>query len=530
MSTREHENAERSPESHEGQTATSETAGEGKGKRGKKGGKRYGQVTKQGVVWSYFREGVSELITTPTAIIMARLISPFDFGIAASAGFFLTLATRLTNFGFNQALVRVKELRPEHSSSVFVISLGMGVCAYAILAGSAGLMAAFFRAPQIAEVMPIAALTFLISPFGTVPAALMTRNMEFKRTATADWIAGFGEAIASVWMAWTGFGFWSIIYGRVIGDLLNTGAKVALGGWRVSFRFSMAATRELFSFGSGVFVKRLLDYTANSLDNLVVGRILGVTALGFYDKAFTTMSKVLVRINRGGPMVSFRVFSAIYEDAERFRAAYRKVVLATTLLSYPILAGLAAAGPELIVVMYGERWFAAVPAFQLLCIAGTLKITNEYAGMAAQATGRVWNQVWRQATYALLIALFAGVGSYAGGITGAAAGVLVATACMTALMNTLLVRMTALSTRVLLESQIPGLAAAVLVAAAVSLVRFGLAGVLPAWQLLIVESMTGAATYALYLKLNTFREVRQLIRDTAEDLAPPLGRVVRLIA
>lgn len=518
------------PEPAPRDAAALDGGGEVPKKRGKKGGgKRYGQVAKQGVVWSYFREGVSELISTPTAIIMARLISPFDFGVAASAGFFLTLATRLTNFGFNQALVRIKDLRPEHSSSVFVISLAIGVCAYVALVSSAELMAAFFRAPQVAQVVPIAALTFLISPFGTVPAALMTRNMEFKRTATADWIAGFGEAIAAVSMAFAGFGFWSIVYSRVIGDVLNTGAKIVLGRWRPSLVFSLPATRELFSFGSGVFAKRLLDHTANSVDNLVIGRILGVTSLGFYDKAFTTMSKVLVRINRGGPMVSFRVFAAIHEEPERFRSAYRKVVLATTLLSYPVFAGLAAAGPELIAVLYGARWVPAVPAFQVLCLAGCLKITNEYAGMAAQATGRVWNQVWRQAIYAGLVALFVGVGSV-WGITGGAVGVLAATGCMTILMTTLLVRMSALSAGVLLSSQVPGVIAAILVGSAVALTRIAAFTMMTDWQLLIAETAAGAVTYALYLKLNRFREVRQLIRDTADDLAPPVGRLVRLVA
>jgi O-antigen/teichoic acid export membrane protein len=511
-----------------------DAGGEATGKRSKKKkraaeGSRYGKVAKRGVVWSFFREGVSEMITTPTAMIMARLLSPFDFGIAASAGFFLTLATRLTNFGFNLALVRVKDLRPEHSSSVFVISLGVGLCAYGILVASAGLMADFFRAPQVAQVIPIAALTFLISPFGTVPSALMTRNMEFKRTAAADWISSLGEAAAAIGFALAGYGFWSIVYGRVIGDLISTGAKMALGRWALSFRFSLSAARELFAFGSGVFVKRLLDYTANSVDNLVVGRALGVTALGFYDKAFMTMSKVLVRVNRGGPMVSFRVFAIIHEEPERFRRAYQKVVLATSLVSYPVLIGLAAAATEVMGVLYGERWLPATTAFQVLCIAGSLKVINEYAGMAAQASGRVWNQVWRQTAYTVLIVVGVGVGSR-WGLTGAAAGVLAATVGMTVLMNGLLVSTTAISLSTLLGAQVPGLLAAACVGGAVLLTRAAMPGKDAQWELLLAEALTGAIGYAMFLKFNRFREVRTLIRDTADDLSPSLGRVVRLVS
>jgi O-antigen/teichoic acid export membrane protein len=118
--------------------------------------KRYGKVAKRGVVWSFTRESVTELITLPAAFILARQLSPFDFGVAASAAFFLTLARRLTNFGFNLALTRLKELRPEHSSSVFVTSIGIGVTAFLLLTAGGPVMASFFRAPQLVEIMPCA--------------------------------------------------------------------------------------------------------------------------------------------------------------------------------------------------------------------------------------------------------------------------------------------------------------------------------------------------------------------------------------
>ncbi len=492
-------------------------------------GPRYGKVAKRGLLWSFLREGVSELITTPTAIIMARLLSPFDFGVAASAGFFLMMATRLTNFGFNVALVRMKELRPEHCSSVFVLNLGLGVVAYVVLVSTSGWMGAFLRAPQVAEVIPIAALTFLIGPFATVPSALMSRNMQFERSAVVDWIGGLGEAISAIFFAWAGYGFWSIVYARVIAEALSSVARIVFGRWIPSFRFSLAATKELFSFGSGIFLKRLLDYAATNVDNLVVGRALGVTTLGFYDKAFVTVSKVLVRINRGGPMVSFRVFALIHEEQERFRKALRKVILAAGLLTYPLLIGLAAAATEVIGVLYGERWLPSVPAFQLLCLAGILKVTNEYAGMAAQASGRVWNQVWRQAVYTALIIVLVSIGSR-WGLTGAAAGVLVATAGMTMLMNGLLVYTTAISVLSILSAQLPGAVAALLVGASVLAARIALTPLTDArWQLLVGEVMAAAIACVLFLKFNRFREVRSLLRETAKDLSPPLGRVVEIV-
>jgi O-antigen/teichoic acid export membrane protein len=498
---------------------------------GTKRRKAYGKVAKRGVAWSFLREGVSEMITTPTAMIIARLLTPFDFGVAASAGFFLTLATRLTNFGFNQALVRIRDLKQEHCSAVFVVSMLTGAVAYGVLVGTAPFIGAFFRTPAVAEVMPIAALTFLITPLGTVSAALMTRDMQFKRTAATDWLSSLVEAVLTIILAWKGFSFWSVVYGRVAGSAINSAAKILLGKWRPSLKFSMAALRELLSFGTGIFAKRLLDYTARNLDNLVVGRMLGMVSLGLYDKAFTTMNKVLVRINTGGPVVSFRVFSIISDERERFQRACRKVLLASSLVSYPVLLGLAACGAELIVVMYGERWSAAVPAFQILCAAGALKVLNEYAGSAAQAGGRIWDQVGRQIVYTLLIVI--GVAAFSGaGLAGAAFGVLLATIVMTWMMLGLLSRVTGLSTTSLLGAQVPGFLAALCVSAAILATRFGLVALLPEirpWQLLPAELLAGTTGYLAFLKFARFREVRSLIRDTSQDLAPPLGSIAKLL-
>jgi O-antigen/teichoic acid export membrane protein len=496
---------------------------------GSSAAKSYGKIAKRGIVWSFFREGVSEMLTMPTAIIMARLLSPFDFGIAASTGFFVSLAKRLTNFGFNQALVRVKHLRPDHASSVFVVTLGTGLTAYFVLVLTADAIGAFFRAPQVAQVIPVVALQFITSSFGSVPAALMTRDMQFKRSAIADWIGGIGEALSAIWLGWSGYGFWSLAYSRVIGDTLNSAAKMALGGWRPSVRVSAAAMRELFSFGTGVFAKRFLDYAANNLDNVVVGRLLGVTALGFYDKAFMTMSKVLVRINTGGPMISFRIFALIHEERERFQRAFRNVVLATSLFSYPLLAALAASAPELIPVVYGARWISAVEPFQILCVAGALKVLNEYAGSALQASGQIWAQVSRQAVYTVLIVVFVAVLS-AAGLTGAAWGVLVATTIMAAMMNLLLTRLTAISLSSIVAAQVPGILASVCVVGAIVGSRGVLLDVVTSpWRLLIVEMLVGAAAYALFLRFNRFGEVRRVLRDAANDLPSPLGRFVRFL-
>jgi O-antigen/teichoic acid export membrane protein len=280
----------------------------------------------------------------------------------------------------------------------------------------------------------------------------------------------------------------------------------------------------------GVFAKRLLDYSASNLDNLVVGRLLGATTLGFYDKAFVTVDKVLGRINTGGPAVSFRVFAVIHEDRDRFRSAYRRVVLAIACVSFPILIGLAIAAPELITTMYGQRWASAVVPFQFLCVAGLFKVANEYAGSAAQAVGHIWSQVWRQAVYTgLIVVSVAALSPW--GLRGAAIGVLVATVAMSILMHGLLIRITGMSVWDILLPQVPGVLATLAVSAAMVAARAAAAQThLGGPAMLVSEAAAAVVAYAAFMKFNRFRDVRVLLRDAADDLGAPIGSIARLFA
>ena len=287
----------------------------------------------------------------------------------------------------------------------------------------------------------------------------------------------------------------------------------------------------MLSFATGVFFKRLLDYSAKNLDNLVVGRMMGVVALGFYDRAFLAMDRILARINTGGPMVSFRVFALIQDQPERFRKAYLKVIMGASLVTYPVLFGLATIAPDLIPVLYGEQWYPVVVPLQILCVAGTLKVMNEYASTAVQALGKIWNQVWRQGVYAGLIVV--GVAAFSRwGLPGAAVGVLIPTIAMYLLMQRLVTQVASLPAMTVAAWQLPGLLCGIGVGGAV-LATGSLLGTYtpstPQWQRLVAEIALGLLAGIAFIKFNRFEEVRKMIRDVSDDLPPSLRTIVKAI-
>lgn len=486
----------------------------------------YGKIAKVGVVWGFIREAGTSLLILPTSMILARLLTPQEAGIAAAASFFMQLCARLTQFGFGASLVRSRTITPHHLSSVFTVNLAIGILAWGGLTLFAPVAGTFLRSADAGALIPAAALTFLIMPFGTVPTAIMSRDMRYVQGATSEWVGVAMESVVAVLLAWFGYSFWSLVYARLAADASRTICRLIMTGWLPRVGFSRAAMHEMFSFGLGMYFKHLLDFSAQNLDNLVVGRMLGMTALGFYDKAFTTMHKLTRKLSLAGPAVSFRIFSMIHDEPERFRRAYRKVILSATLVGYSLVTGMIVTAPQLIEVLFGSQWLPAVVPFQVLSAAAYLRLLNTYASTATQAKGQIWSEVKRQglftAVLVICVALFA-----RWGITGAAFGVLLSTILMTVMFQILVQRLTKLSWWDLCSPQIPGIICAVGLAAALGLLvasaRIVAPGA-PALVLLLLSMAVGAIYFLAFLKFCPFPEVRSIVRETAVDLAPGIAK------
>lgn len=481
----------------------------------------YGRTAKVGAAWAILRRGGQEMVAIPASIIMARLLVPAEFGVAAAASFFILLATRLTQFGFNAAIVRVKELRPDHISSVFVVNLVMGVAMYLSIVAVSPYVGQFLRSAEAGRLLPHAALVFLITPFGTVPAALITRRMQFRYSAIGDWVDGIVGAVVALILAYRGFSYWSLVYGQLSGTACRVVLQAYLAKWRPSIAVSGRALAELLSFGLGLQTKRLLEFATNNLDTLVIGRVLGMTALGVYDKAFTTMNRLVNRLTLGD--VYFRIFSIIHEEPLRFRRAYSRLVLSVSMLGLPAFAVAIVVARPLFLLMYGDNWLAAVVPFQLLCAGGMLKLFNAYASQANEASGNIWGQAWRQGFGAVCIVVGALVGARVGGVVGAATGVAIGMAILTYAIQALVRRTTGLTWAEMLRPQVPAVTCTLILVGILLGVGRLLTFVNPdpsAWQLLALQAAAALVVYTIFVLASPFRDLAEVVDETAHQLLP----------
>jgi PST family polysaccharide transporter len=306
---------------------------------------------------------------------------------------------------------------------------------------------------------------------------------------------------------------------------------VYFGGWRPSLRLTRRGLAETVPFGLGIYAKRLLMYASENLDSLVVGGLFGVTWLGYYDKAFNAAANMSNRLSVGSS-VMLRIFAIIQDDRERFVRAYAKVLIAATLTTLPVFAGLIVAAPEFIVVVFGNQWAPAVLPFQLLCVAGATRALGGYSSAVVQANGEIWSEVWRRVLYLGLIAglIFAFRG---GGIPGAAAAVLLATVIMTVLMQDLVRRILGLTWRELNLPLLPGVASAIGTAAVVAAVTVGarrLVPGMPDWGVLGLQACAGGLFWIAFVLFARFRMVQDVVDEVLNELMPaPVRRLVNRI-
>lgn len=492
-------------------------------KRRQGAGKSYGKIAKVGAIWTVLRQIGKHGIAIPTSMVMARLLTPTEFGVTAAAGFFLLMANRTNELGLNAALVRAKNLRPEHNSSVFLFAMALGVVAWLALTVSAPWVGVFFRSPDVGHVLTVTAFMFLITPWSTVPSAMLQRQLRFKAISLADWFDSVISSSVAIVLAWWGFSFWSLVYSQLAAAAVHAAVKITLTRWRPSLRFSWPALRELLSFGVGLQVKRFLEFAAGNLDNLLIGRFIGITALGLYDKAFMTTQRLQHTLNLG-PAVSFRIFAIIQDDDARFRRAYQKILLTVGLVAMPPLILCVVIAPQLFEVMYGARWLACVPAFQVLCVATIVKLISAHATQANEAKGQIWRQVWQKVPYVAMIVLGVWIGSY-WGITGAACGVLVARLVLAVLVQRLLRESINGTWREMLMPLVPGVVLATVTAgvalATEALVRLWLPAS-PPLTLLSMQAVVAGLAYASLVIFSPFKAVRDVVRETVQDFAPRL--------
>lgn len=341
-----------------------------------------------GAGWVGLSQVAMQITRVVVAIVVARLLTPEDYGLAALTLVFASLVLVFSDFALGAALVQRKTVTEDDRSTAFWITVTCGALFMVLGIALSGPIADLYREPETQPLFAVLSLSFLITALGATQQSLMLREMAFRRLEVLTIFGALAGAPIAIVLAAAGAGAWAIIGQQLAVSFVTTVLMWRASPWRPTRRFSKASMRDLWSFSGFVVGHRLLYYIHANADRFIIGRFIGTAALGTYAIAYNVMLQPAARI--GGPLQRLLgpAFSRMQDEPERIAVAWARVVRLLAAVSVPALAGLVVVAHEFVFVALGEKWESAATVIQVLAWVGILTALQSISSDVLMARDR----------------------------------------------------------------------------------------------------------------------------------------------
>jgi O-antigen/teichoic acid export membrane protein len=328
------------------------------------------------------------VVNTITLIVLARLLTPYDFGIVGIAAFVLGIITQFSDFGLGPAVIQRQKDVDEALYTGGAMRILIALLLFIITFFMAPYAAMLFNAQEVTIVIRIAAVMFFLNSAGFVSNTRLTKELKFGRLAYVAVVLSIVSASSSITLALLGFSYWSMIIGPMIGTACSLVALYIVCPWKFRFRINKRIAKELIAYGKHIFVMVFFVFLIFNLDDAFVAGVLGVVVLGFYTIAYKWSSSIANFLTKIVYRVMFPTYSQIQEDPRRLKVGYVESLDVISMASFPLYFGLIIVAPEFVSIVLGDKWMPAVLALQILCIFGLMRTLAEPAGNVLLAIGK----------------------------------------------------------------------------------------------------------------------------------------------
>lgn len=328
--------------------------------------------TIHGVGWSFIDNISNSGITFLVGLVLARLLTPEEYGIMAMITIFIAISNSIIDSGFSNALIRKTRIERVDYNTVFYFNLTVSILIYVLLHLAAPAISVFFKEPVLLAVIRIIGWVLIINALAIIPRTQFVRNVDFKTQTKVSLISSISSGVIGIGMALGGMGVWSLVGQQLSRQFLNTLFLWVYSKWHPVWEFSTESFKELFGFGSKLLLSGLLNTIYKNIYYIVIGRFYTSAQLGQYTRAEQFNMIFSSNLTSVVQRVSYPVLSSIQEEPERLREAYRKVIKITMLITFACMLGLAAVAKPLILILIGEKWLPAVYFLQIICFSGML--------------------------------------------------------------------------------------------------------------------------------------------------------------
>lgn len=323
-----------------------------------------------------FLQIVAKMLNSITLIILARLLLPSDFGIIAMSWILIGVVDLFKDFGISNAIIQKQGNFEESLQTGFIMRSVTGIILFLIIFIIAPYWANFFNDQAITSALRIIAIILIIDNFRFLPETELTKTLKFKSIVIANILGYISYSFVAIVLAYNGFSYWSIIYGRIVQSLIPTIYFWIKSSRKFHLKFDKNIAKELFGYGKYVFGTGLMVLSIDNLNYVVLGKILGTTILGYYFLAYSWAIFSANQVTAIVDKVLFPTYSTIKSDISRVGNAYLKALKFSSMITIPMNFGLFALAPEFINIVLGEKWAPSILPLQILCILGLLQSLN----------------------------------------------------------------------------------------------------------------------------------------------------------
>lgn len=328
------------------------------------------QKAAAGMVWTALQRYSTMLIQFISGIVLARLLTPYDYGCIGMLSIFMTLAEVFIDGGFGSALIQKKNPTQADYSTIFYWNLIMAVLMYAVLFFSAPFIAAFYEIPLLSSVLRVQALVLFIYAFNIIQKNQLRKKLNFKAISIVTVSTSFIALCITIFMAYKGCGVWALVAQNLIVAAIPATVFWFYVKWRPAMVFSKQSFKELFSFGFYMFLNSIVNRICQSIQTLLMGKIYSASTLGYYSKAMNTEKLASHSISSVMTSVTYPLYVQIQDDMEAMKKMVKHITQTAAYLTFPLMFILMLVAKPVFILLYSDRWLDSVPYFQILCLVG----------------------------------------------------------------------------------------------------------------------------------------------------------------
>ena len=340
------------------------------------------------LVWTFTQQFGNQLIGFVVSLVLARILLPAEFGLLGMIAVLVAVGNALLDGGLTKSLIRDTDCDELDYSTVFFFNIGAGLLIYALIFLLAPFIADFYAQPVLTDIIRVYCFTIVITSFSAVQLARLTKIMDFKTQLVIAIPAAVVGGITGIWMAYSGFGVWSLVWSGITTAVVSTIQIWWYSNWKPTMVFNRSRFNKHFNYGYKLTLSDLLNRIFNNIFLIVIGKYFSAAQVGFYTRAETMKQLPVTNISQALDKVTFPLFVSIQNDEVRLKRVYKKLMLMVVFVITPVLIFLAVLAEPVFVFLFTEKWLPAVPYFQILCITGILFPLHSYNLSILNVKGR----------------------------------------------------------------------------------------------------------------------------------------------